>query len=129
ALPPFDLAALSRFLAKASGAEKVDIAGCELLAGGAIQENWGLDASFSDGRIAGAQRLVLRTNAATGVPSSLSRLDELAVLQAAFAAGVTVPEPFFACAASDVIGKPFFVMRRLAGTAQGRQITNDPALE
>jgi aminoglycoside phosphotransferase (APT) family kinase protein len=129
ALPPFDFAALSRFLAKASGAEKVEIAACDLLPGGAIQENWGLDAIFSDGRLAEAQRLVLRTNAATGIPSSLSRPDEFAVLQAAFAAGVTVPEPLFACGDPEVIGKPFFLMRRLAGTAQGRQITADPALE
>jgi len=129
ALPPFDFAALSRFLAKASGAEKVEIAACDLLPGGAIQENWGLDAIFSDGRLAEAQRLVLRTNAATGIPSSLSRLDEFAVLQAAFAAGVTVPEPLFACGDPELIGRPFFVMRRLAGTAQGRQITADPALE
>src|SRR5437773_1508754 len=129
ALPPFDVAALSRFLTGASGAEQVEVTACELLAGGAIQENWGLDVFFSDGRLAGPQRLVLRTNAASGIPSSLARLDEFAVLQAAFSAGVTVPEPLFACADPGVIGKPFFVMRRLAGTAQGRQITTDPALE
>src|SRR5438874_5054999 len=129
ALPPFDVAALSRFLPGASGAEKVEVAACELLAGGAIQENWGLDVFFSDGRLAGPQRVVLRTNAASGIPSSLARLDEFAVLQAAFAAGVTVPEPLFACADPGVIGKPFFVMRRVAGTAQGRRITSDPALE
>src|SRR5258705_101968 len=129
ALPPFDLAALSRFLAEAGGAKQVEIAACDLLSGGAIQENWGIDAAFSDGRLAGSQLLVLRTNAASGIPSSLARLDEFAVLQAAFAAGVTVPEPLFACADPAVIGKPFFVMRRLAGTAQGRQITTDPALE
>ena len=129
ALPRFDLAALSRFLAAAGGAKKVEITASELLPGGAIQENWGLDAEFSDGRLAGPQRLVLRTDAATGIPSSLSRLDEFAVLQAAFAAGVTVPVPFFACADPGVIGKPFFVMGRVAGTAQGRHITTDPALE
>src|SRR5437763_5740464 len=129
ALPPFDLAALSRFLAEVSGAQQVDIAACDLLPGGAIQENWGIDAAFSDGRLAGSQRLVLRTDAATGIPSSLCRLDEFSVLKAAFAAGVTVPEPLFACADPGIIGKQFFVMRRVAGTAQGRQITTDPALE
>src|SRR5437763_5447798 len=128
-LLPFDLAQLARFLAEASGAEKVEIIACDLLAGGAIQQNWGLDAEFSGGDLAGAQRLVLRTDAATGVPSSLSRLDEFAVLRAVWAAGVTVPEPLFACAEPDVIGKPFFVMRRVEGTAQGRIITADPALE
>ena len=49
--------------------------------------------------------------------------------RAAFAAGVTVGEPLWACADPEMIGRPFFVMRQVAGTAQGRQITADPALE
>ena len=72
---------------------------------------------------------MLRTDAATGVASSLGRIEEFAVQRAAFAAGVTVAEPLWACADPEVIGRPFFVMRRVAGTAQGRQITTDPALE
>src|SRR5437763_13614674 len=114
ALPPFDVTALSRFLAGASGAEKVEVTACELLAGGAIQENWGLDVFFSDGRLAGPQRLVLRTNAARGIPSSLPRVGEFAVLQAAFAAGVTVPELLFACAHAGVLRRPVFVRGRIA---------------
>ena len=39
------------------------------------------------------QRLVLRCDAVTGVPSSLGRIEEFRVLKAVFAAGVTVPEP------------------------------------
>jgi aminoglycoside phosphotransferase (APT) family kinase protein len=129
ALPPFDLAPLSRFLAEASGARGVEITTCELLPGGAIQENWGIDAEFAGGGLAGPQWLVLRTDAATGIPSSLPRIDEFAILKAAFAAGVTVPEPLFAGADSGIIGKPFFVMRQVAGTAQGRQISADPVFE
>ncbi|HXP03074.1 MAG TPA: phosphotransferase family protein [Stellaceae bacterium] len=120
---------LARFLAEASGADAVEIGRIALLPGGAIQENWALDAEFDGGRLSGAQRLVLRTDASTGVPSSLCRVEEFAVLQAAFAAGVTVPEPLFACADAAVLGKPFFVMRRVAGSALGRPITLDPALE
>jgi aminoglycoside phosphotransferase (APT) family kinase protein len=126
---PGHRAALARFLAEASGSDRVEITALELLPGGAIQENWGLDAMFGGGRLAGAQRLVLRTDAATGIPSSLGRIEEFAVLQAAFAAGVTVPEPLFACADLSVSGRPFFVMRRVAGTASGREITADPARE
>jgi aminoglycoside phosphotransferase (APT) family kinase protein len=126
ALPPSDR--LARFLAAETGASQVEIAGLALLDGGAIQQNWGLDACFAGGRLAGTQRLVLRCDAATGVPSSLSRLDEFAVVRAAFAAGVLVPEPLFACADPAVFGKPFFVTRRLAGTAQGRVITAGPDL-
>src|SRR5580704_2185142 len=121
--------ALADFLATACGAETAEITRLELLAGGAIQESWGIDAEFEGGRLSGRQRLVLRTDAATGVPSSLGRIEEFAVLQAAFAARVTVPEPLFACDDPTVLGKPFFVMRRLAGSAAGRPITLDPGLE
>jgi aminoglycoside phosphotransferase (APT) family kinase protein len=127
-LPPFDLDALARFLVAASGAERVDVSQPALLTGGAIKENWGFAAQFAGGRLAGTHDLVLRADAPTGIASSLSRIAEFAVLQAAHAAGVTVPEPLFACADRAVIGKPFFVMRRVAGTAQGRHITTDPAL-
>ncbi|HYU12900.1 MAG TPA: phosphotransferase family protein, partial [Stellaceae bacterium] len=129
ALPRSELAELADFLAEASGAERVEITAMTLLPGGAIQENWGLDAVFADGRLAGRQRLVLRTDAASGIPSSLGRIEEFAVLQAAFAAEVRVPEPLFACADPAVFGKPFFVMRWITGTASGREITTDPTLE
>ncbi len=129
ASPGFDTAALALFLATASGARRVEIAAAERLGGGAIQENWGIDGEFAGGVLAGAQRLVLRTDAPTGVPDSLGRVAEFAVLQAVHAAGVTVPRPLFACADRRVIGKPFFVMRRLSGNADGRRITTEPALE
>ena len=129
ALPRFDPPRLARFLSRASGATDVRVSEPELLAGGAIQENWGFEADFCGGPFAGRHRLVLRTDAATGVASSLDRIAEFAVQKAAFAAGVTVAEPLWACADPKVIGRPFFVMRRVAGTAQGRQITSDPARE
>jgi aminoglycoside phosphotransferase (APT) family kinase protein len=128
-LPPFELAPLAAFLTEASRAAGVEIGPMSLLPGGAIRQNWGFTAHFTGGRLAGRHSLVLRTDAPTGIASSLGRIEEFAVLQEAFAAGVTVPEPLFACADPAVIGKPFFVMRRLSGTAQGRQITTDPVLE
>ena len=97
--------------------------------GGAIQENWSIDARFSGGSLAGDQRLVLRTAAPTGVAESLGRLEEFAVLKAAFAAGVTVPEPLFASDDPAIFGKPFFVMRRVDGTAAAHRITRDAALD
>src|SRR6266851_1067020 len=129
ALPRSDLSPLARFLAEASGACAVEITRLELLPGGAIRENWGLDAEFTGGWLAGTQRLVLRTDAPTGIPSSLGRIEEFAVLKAVFAARVSVPAPLWACPDPSVFGKAFFVMRRVAGSAQGRQITSDPTLE
>lgn len=127
-LPPSE-PALARFLAAESGADRVEIGELELLAGGAIRQNWGFMAEFRGGRIAGRQALVLRTQGPTGIPSSLDLAQEYAVLRAAFAAGVTTPEPLFAAADPEICERPFFVMRRVAGTAQGRAITADPALE
>ena len=120
---------LAAFSGRGERRELVRVSAPELLAGGAIQENWGFEAEFVGGACAGRHALVLRTDAATGVASSLDRIEEFAVQKAAFAAGVTVAEPLWACADPEVIGRPFFVMRRVAGTAQGRQITADPALE
>src|SRR3984957_6847152 len=120
--------ALAGFLAAASGADAVEISRIEQLTGGAIQENWGIDAEFDGGGLVGRQRLVVRSDAPTGVPSSLGRVEEFAVLQAAFTAGGTGPEPRFACADPAVLGKPFLVMRRVAGSAAGRPITLDPVL-
>src|SRR5260370_23314060 len=108
--------ALARFLAAASGADAVEIIGFTPLRGGAIQENWAVDARFSGGAFAGEQRLVLRTAAPTGVAASLTRLEEFAVLKAAFAAGVTVPEPLWASDDPEIMGKPLFTMRRGRGT-------------
>jgi aminoglycoside phosphotransferase (APT) family kinase protein len=120
---------LARFLATASGAEAVEVTELAPLRGGAIQENWAVAAHFSGGRLVGDQRLVLRTAAPTGVASSLDRLQEFAVLKAAYAAGVTVPEPLFASDDPAILGKPFFIMRRVEGIAAAHRITRDAALE
>ncbi len=123
------ITALARFLAVVSGAASCEITALAPLAGGAIQENWGLDARFDGGSLDGPQRLVLRAAGATGVPSSLDRVQEFAVVKAAFAAGVSVPEPLFATADPAIFGKPFFVMRRASGSAAAHRITRDPSLD
>ena len=122
-------AALSRFLAAAGAADAVEVTELSPLRGGAIQENWAVDAHFAGGPLGGDQRLVLRTGAPTGVAASLDRREEFAVLRAAFAAGVTVPEPLFVSDDRGVFGKPFFIMRRVDGTAAAHRITRDNALD
>src|SRR4051812_1576975 len=119
----FDPGRLAGFLAEASGARDVCLGEPALLAGGAVQGDWGFTARFVGGAFAGEHPLVLRTDAATGVEASLGRLEEFAVQTAAFAAGVTVAEPLWVCADPERLGRPFFIMRRVPGTAQGRQIT------
>src|SRR5208282_2470595 len=122
-------AALARFLATASAARTVEITALSPLGGGSLQENWGLDAHFAGGALDGDQRLVLRTDAVTGIAASLTRHQEFVVQQAAFATGVTVPEPLFASEDFTVWGKPFFIMRRVNGTAAADRITGNAALD
>src|SRR5208283_844580 len=122
-------AALARFLATASAARTVEITALSPLGGGALQENWGLDARFAGGALNGDQRLVLRTDAATGISASLTRLQEFPVLQPPFAAGARFPEPLFASDDSAVFGKPLVIMRRVNGTAAAEEITGSAALD
>ena len=129
ASPRSDPARLTRFLAASSGADTVEITGLQPLRGGSVQENWGLGARFAGGALDGDQQLVLRTDASTGLAASLTRVQEFAVLRAAFAAGVTVPEPLFACEDTGVWGRPFFVMRRIEGIAAADRITGDVVLD
>jgi aminoglycoside phosphotransferase (APT) family kinase protein len=115
---------LAAFIATASGARNVRIDRCERLGGGAIQENFALDVCV-DGR---DEALVLRKDAPSPVAASRTRLEEFALVRAAFAAGVTVPEPLWASDDPDIAGAPFFIMRRVAGTAVGRRIVRDESL-
>jgi aminoglycoside phosphotransferase (APT) family kinase protein len=118
-------AALARFLTTALGARSASVTRFAKLGGGAIQENWAVDATVQGGPRAGALALVLRTDSPSSVAVSHDRAREFAILQAAHAAGVTVPEPIALCTDPKVLGKPFSVMRRIAGTAAGHIITRD----
>ena len=95
------------------------------LAGGAIQENVALTLRRGSGE---RETLVLRTDAPSGVAVSRSRAEEHALLGAAFDAGVTVPEPLALCTDPAVIGRPFFLMRRVGGSANPVRLTRDGAL-
>lgn len=118
---------IEQFLLEKSGATTARIVEARLLSGGAIQENWWLTVSFQGGPYDGVLACVLRCDAASGVAVSHSRAEEFALLQAAFAAGVTVPEPLWLGNAS-VFGRDFFVMRKAAGTAAGFRLVKDMTL-
>ncbi len=118
---------IEQFLLEKSGATTARIVEARLLSGGAIQENWWLTVSFQGGPYDGVLACVLRCDAASGVAVSHSRAEEFALLQAAFAAGVTVPEPLWLGNAS-VFGCDFFVMRKAAGTAAGFRLVKDMTL-
>lgn len=119
---------LAGFIATAASARRVEILDARPLTGGAIQENWALDAAIEGGAQAGRHALVLRTDSATGVAVSLTRPQEYALLRLALAAGVTVPEPLWLCEDASVLGRSFYLMRRVAGTAAGHRIVKDLSL-
>lgn len=120
--------ALARWLTDAMRAHDVRIARYERLPGGAIQDNYLLDVEVTGGPWHGDHSFVLRTDAPTGVAASLTRAQEFAVLKVAHAAGVSAPEPLLLCRDTEVLGRAFFIMKRLPGIAQGHRLTREPAL-
>lgn len=128
-MTPDQLDRLAGWTAPRLNADRVRFAEPSKMSGGAIQENWKLDAEVHGGPHAGSLALVLRTDAPSGVSVSHPRAHEFALLKAAFAAGVTVPEPLALDTAGEVLGKPFYLMRRAAGTANPRTLARDKALD
>lgn len=116
---------LEAFLARATEAESVSLTKAKPLTGGAIQENWLLMLEVTGGPYKGQRKWILRTDAPSGIASSLSRAQEFRLLKAAEAAGVTVPKPLWLCEDRSVFDRPFYIMRRLHGTADGREIVKD----
>ena len=117
-------AALERCLAAATGARAVAIEELRLLPDGAVQQNWLVAGRFSGGSLAGPQRLVLRTDAATGLGIGLDRAGEYQVLETVHAAGLRVPQPLLLCADGGLLGRPFFLMRFVPGAAAGARIVS-----
>ena len=124
------MTALEAWLSAAAGAP-VQVLAQKRLSGGAIQQNIALSVTCGGT----AEEWVLRTDNAATLAVSRGRVEEFALLQSAHAAGVTVAEPLFCCADAGVTGAPFFIMRRVAGSASGHAIAKaaaarggDPAL-
>jgi len=112
--PVWDDGRLAAWLSEAAGAPVAILARARL-SGGAIQQNIAL--SVTRGGV--AEEWVLRTDNAATLAVSLGRGAEFALLRAAHAAGVVVAEPLFGCEDRGVIGAPFFIMRRVSGSAAG----------
>ncbi|BAL24659.1 phosphotransferase family protein [Azoarcus sp. KH32C] len=120
--------ALEAFLRREAGADRVSITDAKLLSGGSIQENWFIQAAVAGGAFALELKLVVRTDAPSGVAGSHCRAEEFALLKAAHAAGVTVPEPLWLCRDASLIGKQFFVMRFVGGVAASHVVVRDAKL-
>lgn len=122
------LEALGDWLARELGAGAVRIAAADLLAGGAVQENWRLRAEVDGGPRGGVHDWVLRTDAAARLDLSLDRVAEFRCIQAAHQAGVKVAEPISVCPEPGLIGAPFAIQAFVKGNAQARRLVRDPEL-
>jgi aminoglycoside phosphotransferase (APT) family kinase protein len=113
---PHKLAALEAWLGEGTSIERY-----ELLSGGAVQLNWLIEGTRAGTPFA----YVLRTDAASSLLMSHSRAQEFALLCAAERAGVTVPTPRALCEDPSILGAPFFIADRAAGTALASRVVRD----
>lgn len=122
--------AVAAFVRDAAHADAVTVERLKRLGGGAIQESWALDVVIEGGSRSGRHELVLRTSSLSTIAVSWDRSEEFRVQQAAYRAGVTVPEPLWLCEGGPTspLGKPFYVMRRMPGIARGDLVVKDPAV-
>ena len=114
--------AFAAFIAEQTGARQANVIGFDKLSGGAIQDNFGLTLELDGGDRPGHQAFVVRQDAPSGIAFSLNRVQEFAVLKAAYAAGVTTPEPLWLCEDPSISGQTFYVMSRASGSASPRQL-------
>ncbi|WP_273429664.1 phosphotransferase family protein [Marinobacter sp.] len=122
----FPKESVSQFVKEAAGAETVEVSNVRLLSGGAIQENWRVDFHIQGGEYAGKlESVVRRDSSASGVAISHGREQEFALLKRVFEAGVTVPEPLWLSGGGSEAEAPFFIMRRIIGTASAHTIVKD----
>lgn len=121
--------ALADFLKARVDCDQLRIENSERLSGGAIQENWLLQARVTEGGRQVRREWVLRTDSPSSVAASMSREQEFAVLSAVHQAGVKVPEPLWLCRDATVIGRDFFIMQAIGGTAGGHRLPTDKHLD
>lgn len=116
---------LADFIRDVSGADKVTITRIERMTGGAVQQNWALDAELTHGRDNVMRTWVLRMDAPASVAESLTRSEEFHVLAAMREAKVAAPLPLWLCSDPSIAGRSFFIMERLPGVAAGHKVARD----
>lgn len=114
--------ALVAYVRRQLDATDITLIDYQRLSGGAIQDNYALTVNCVGGIQPGTVELVVRSDAPSQVDVSLSRAQEFQILQTAYQAGVTVPEPLWFCTDHAIIGSDFMVMRRVQGRADGRSL-------
>lgn len=113
---------LERFIARESGAAAVRVENLRKLPGGASREIWSFDAEVGGERLG----LILRRDPGNSTMQT-QRREEYRVQQAAFAAGVPVPRPYWLAEDDAELGAPSYVMARVEGETLARRLLRDEA--
>jgi aminoglycoside phosphotransferase (APT) family kinase protein len=106
---------LSDFVRAAAAAEHADLSVDRALASTSGRAHYQVTADIAGGSFAGRHALVLRGEAEARDQSVLAAVEEFAIRQAAFRAGLTTPEPLWLEPAGGVLGTPFMILRHAAG--------------
>lgn len=114
--------ALALYVRDQTSAEDVRVIEFGRLSGGAIQSNYALTVDCQGGQRPGRLDLVVRSDSPSIINASLSREQEFHILNVAWEAGVTVPQPLWLCTDKAVIGNVFCVMTRVSGNAAGHKL-------
>jgi aminoglycoside phosphotransferase (APT) family kinase protein len=119
--------AVEALLGERTGGE-VKVRDLRPLFGGACQDNYRVDLEIARGELAGARRMVLRSDANQSLPGSVGRREEFHVIQAAVAAGVRTPRVHWLCEGLVRPGKHAYFMDWAEGEAIGRRVVKHPEL-
>jgi aminoglycoside phosphotransferase (APT) family kinase protein len=103
----------------------VTVTGLERMAGGVSRETWSFDLIERRGRGQARQELVLRMDPEKPFLAG-SRDTEFRVMRLAAARGVPVPEVLWGSEDKGILGKSFFIMRRVAGESRVNRLQNEP---
>lgn len=119
------VARLEPFFAKAAGAEAARIEGFRTLTGGAVRSAFALDLYLTGNGMPAVQELVLLAFRPGGA-SAFGAREEFDLLGAVHASGAPVPRPVYV--GEEALGRPFYVMDRIAGESIGRRIVKTESL-
>lgn len=115
---------LQKFLRDQSKAD-VTVQTLKPLPGGASRESW-VVLGLWDG--SGFQMVLRRDLVSEMIENALTREQEFAILQAAYQAGVKVPQPRYYSADPAVLERPFLLMDFVNGISIGPKVVRDPKL-
>jgi aminoglycoside phosphotransferase (APT) family kinase protein len=118
-------ARLEPFFAAAAGAETARIEGLRTLTGGAVRSAFALDLHLGGAGVPALQELVLLAFRPGGA-SAFGAPEEFGLLEAVHDLGAPVPRPVYV--GEEALGRPFYVMQRVAGESIGRRIVTADSL-